>query len=83
MNAEEEEATSLQNTEAEKPHVAKRTSVPGPGNAAKAAVTAARPKDAKPGSSPCPYCKEWLPFYHQENYMKMPYDIWIQVTSNA
>ena len=48
-----------------------------PGNVAKAAFIAARPKDAKAGSTPCPYCKEWLPHYHQEGCSKMPYDIWI------
>ena len=66
----QEEALSL-------PVVVKRKAT-DPGNSAKAAVTAARPKTAAAGSVPCPYCKEWLPFWHQEGCAKMPFDLWVQ-----
>ena len=59
------------------PPVIKRKAA-DPGSSAKAAVTAARPKTAAAGSSPCPYCHEWLPFWHQPGCTKMPFELWAQ-----
>ena len=70
------DAVASQSEAVKQPPVIKRQAA-DPGNAAKAAVTAARPKEAAAGSSPCPYCKEWLPFYHQEGCVKMPYEVWV------
>ena len=45
----------------------------------------ARPKVMPKGTSPathtmCPYCSEWLPYYHRENCPSMPYDLWVTAT---
>ena len=61
------------------PPVEKRT-VLDPGNQAKKAATAGRPKGAAPGSVVCPYCSKWLPPYHMENCPSMPFNTWIEAT---
>ena len=60
-----EMANSLHEVEVAKPAVAKYEKGVSEAFKAKQAVTANRPKDAAKGSTPCPYCKKWLPPYHQ------------------
>ena len=79
LAAGDSNATRLQNEAAERPEVEKRQ-VLDPGNQAKLAATAHRPKSAPPGARQCPFCKKWLPSYHQENCPSMPYATWIEAS---
>ena len=72
-------AERLQAEAVERPLVEKRT-VLDPGNMAKLAATADRPKSAAPGARKCPFCEKWLPSYHQENCPSMPYATWLEAS---
>ena len=43
-------------------------------------VREARPEGAPAGSTKCPFCGVWLPFYHREACPRMPYEVWMQAT---
>ena len=75
------DAVQVQENAAQQEPILKRQAK-DPGNKAKIEFGKARPKSAAPGSTPCPYCLQWLPHYHQENCIKMPYDIWINALKN-
>lgn len=80
MEAEEPAAMAAQAAAAALPPVVKR-GPKDPGNKAKREAAAkGKPGDAAPGTRQCPYCKEWLPYWHQEGCPRMPYELWIAAT---
>ena len=74
-------AVRLQGEAIARPPVEKRAAL-DPGNKAKFAATADRPKSAPAGARKCPFCEKWLPSYHQENCASMPYATWLAATKS-
>lgn len=75
----DEATVRTQEVERQKPAVERRERIVGPKR------EPARPKAMPKGTSPsthtmCPYCSQWLPYYHRENCPSMPYEIWAETT---
>ena len=74
------DAVATHEIEKAKPPVEKRSGGVTEAYKAKQAVGKNRPADAPKGSTPCPYCRKWLPAWHQEGCPSMPYEVWIAAT---
>ena len=78
LQANDTEAVAIQAAEVTKPPVEARPY--GKTGEARRAITEAGPKDAPSGSTPCTYCRIWLPPYRMQNCPDMPDDVWIKAT---